>query len=233
MRKLIRESLEDDYFVFEAENGLQGLDIGTAELPDLIITDVSMEPMDGNELCKKLKEDVRTSHIPIVMLTARVAVEQQLEGLESGADVYLTKPFNEQVLLKYVSNLIKSKELLRQKFSQKIFIEPMNIEIGTVDKKFMANLMSVVESNLSNSEFSVNDICREIGMSITGLYRKFNALVNIPIAEYIKNVRLTKAAFLLTHDKFNITEIAWDVGFNDSKYFSKEFKKFYGVTPSD
>ncbi|WP_276501714.1 response regulator transcription factor [Terrimonas pollutisoli] len=233
IREFVKICLETDYAVLEAENGLKGWEIAVSELPDLIITDVIMPEMDGNEFCRNLKQDERTSHIPVIMLTAKIAVEQQLEGLESGADVYLTKPFSIQVLQTYISNLLKSKEVLRQRYSQKIFLQPLDVEVGTVDKKFMERLMSIIEQNLSKSEFNVPDLAKEVGMSKAVLYKKFSALVKIPIGEFIKSMRLKKAALLLTHDKMNISEVAWEVGFSDRKYFSKEFKKFFGKSPSD
>lgn len=233
LREFIESCLIDNYQIVTAENGTKGWDIAVDELPDLIVTDVMMPEMDGNELCRNLKQDERTSHIPVIMLTAKVLVEQQLEGLESGADIYLTKPFSVQVLKTYISNLLKSKEVLRQLYSQKIFLEPLNIEVGTVDKKFIERLMQIVDSNLGRPEFDVPSLSKEMGMSKAVLYKKFNALVKIPIGEFIKSLRLKKAALLLINDKMNISEIAWEVGFNDRKYFSKEFKRFYGKTPSE
>lgn len=233
VREFIRNCLELNYDVLEASDGAKGWDIATNELPDLIVTDVSMPEMDGNQFCKNLKSDERTSHIPVIMLTAKVAEEQQIEGLESGADLYLTKPFSVLVLQNYISNLLKSKELLRQLYSQKIYLEPSNVEVGTVDKQFMEKLMLLTEANLGNAEFGVTQLSREIGMSKAVLYKKFDALVHIPIGEFIKTMRLKKAALLLANDKLNINQVAWEVGFNDSKYFSKEFKKFFGKTPSE
>lgn len=233
LREFIKLCLEENYNILEAANGLQGWEIAVDQLPSLIITDVMMPEMDGTELCRNLKRDERTSHIPVIMLTAKTSVEQQLEGLESGADLYLTKPFSIPVLQSYVSNLLKSTENLRQRYSQRIFLEPLNVEIGTVDKSFMERLMQVIERNLSNAEFNISDLAKEVGMSKAVLYKKFNALTQLPIGDFIKTLRLKKAAFLLANDKFNVSEIAWEVGFNDRKYFSKEFKKKYGKSPSE
>jgi AraC-like DNA-binding protein len=207
--------------------------MAVTELPDLIITAVMMPEIDGNEFCRNLKNDERTSHIPVIMLTAKVTVEQQIEGLESGADVYLTKPFSVQVLQSYISNLLRSKEILRQRYSQKLLLAPLDIEVGTVDKKFMERLMSIVDKNLGKADFNIPALSREIGMSKAVLYKKFNALTKVPIGEFIKSLRLKKAALLLLHDKMNITEVAWEVGFSDRKYFSKEFKRYFGKTPSE
>jgi len=233
VREFTRLCLQENYKILEAANGNEGWNVAVTELPDLIITDVIMPEMDGNEFCRNLKQDERTSHIPVIMLTAKISVEQQLEGLESGADVYLTKPFSIQILQSYIANLLRSKEVLRQHYSQKVFLQPAGVEIGTVDKKFMERFMSIIEANLSDPNFSVPAIAKEIGMSKAVLYKKFSALVKIPIGEFIKSIRLKKAAFLLTHDKMNIAEVAWEVGFSDRKYFSREFKKYFGKTPSE
>ena len=233
LRGFIKSCLEHLYELYEAPDGKQGWEIAVNELPDLIVTDVMMPEMDGNEFCKNLKRDERTSHIPVIMLTAKVAEEHQIEGLESGADVYLSKPFSIAVLQTYITNILRSKEALRQHYSQKIFLAPTDIEVGTVDKKFMERLMAIVDENLEEPEFSVPILSKELGMSKAVLYKKFNALVKIPIGEFIKSMRLKRAANLLIHDKLNISEIAWKVGFNDRKYFSKEFKRFYGKSPSE
>lgn len=233
VRDFIKACLAPNYAILEAGTGQEGWEIAISELPDLIITDVMMPEMDGNEFCRNLKNDERSSHIPVIMLTAKIAVEQQVEGLESGADLYLTKPFSIQVLQSYITNLLRSKEILRQLYSQKIFLEPLNVEIGTVDKKFMERLMSIVERNLSNADFDIPALSKEVGMSKAVLYKKFQALAKVPIGEFIKSMRLKKAALLLTNDKFNVAEVAWEVGFNDRKYFSREFKKFFGKSPSE
>jgi AraC-like DNA-binding protein len=167
------------------------------------------------------------------MLTAKIAVEQQLEGLESGADLYLTKPFSVQVLQTYIGNLLKSREAIRQRYSQKVLLNPLEVEVGTVDKKFMERLMEAINKNLSDPDFNVSNLSREIGMSKAVLYKKFQALAHVPIGEFIKTLRLRKAAVLFAEDKLNVTEVAWEVGFNDRKYFSKEFKKFFGKSPSE
>lgn len=233
MRDFIKLCLEPTYKIYEAANGKEGWELAVTELPDLIVTDVSMPEMDGNEFCRNIKNDERTSHIPVIMLTAKVLVEHHLKGLQSGADIYLTKPFSVEVLQTYISNLLKTKEILRQHYSQKIFLQPSGVEIGTVDKKFMERLMAIVEEKLSEPEFNVPSLAKEIGMSKAVLYKKFSALVQIPIGEFIKSLRLKKAALLLANDKFNVTEVAWEVGFSDRKYFSKEFKKFFGKSPSE
>jgi YesN/AraC family two-component response regulator len=233
LREFIKICLMPLYEFMEASNGREGWELAVTEIPDLIVTDVIMPEMDGLQLCRNLKNDERTSHIPVIMLTAKIAVEQQLEGLESGADLYLTKPFSVQVLQSYISNLLKSREAFRQRYSQKVFINPLEVEVGTVDKKFMERLMQAINKNLSDADFNITHLSREIGMSKAVLYKKFQALAHVPIGEFIKTLRLKKAAVLFSEDKLNVTEVAWEVGFNDRKYFSKEFKKFFGKSPSE
>ncbi|MEX6689922.1 response regulator [Danxiaibacter flavus] len=233
LREFIKMCLVPYYEFLETSNGKQGWEIAVTEIPDLIVTDVMMPEMDGNQFCRKLKNDERTSHIPVIMLTAKIAVEQQLEGLESGVDLYLTKPFSVQILQSYINNLLKSREAIRERYSQKVLLEPLEVEVGTVDKKFMERLMLVINENLSNADYNVSDLSKDIGMSKAVLYKKFNALTQTPIGEFIKSLRLRKAAVLLSKDKLNVAEVAWEVGFSDSKYFSKEFKKQFGKTPSE
>jgi YesN/AraC family two-component response regulator len=233
VREFIKMCLEGEYTIMEARNGKEGWQLAADRLPDLIISDVMMPEVDGNEFCKLVKHDERTSHIPVIMLTAKVALEQQLEGLDSGADLYLTKPYNIQLLKSYIGNLLKSKEALRQRYSQKMFLEPSMVEIGTVDKRFMEKLMDIIEGNLKDPDFHVAGLSEKIGMSKAVLYKKFYALAHTPIGEFIKTIRLKKAAILLTHDKMSISEVAWAVGFSDRKYFSKEFKRFFGKSPSE
>jgi YesN/AraC family two-component response regulator len=233
LREFIKICLMPHYGCLEAANGKEGWELAVTEIPDLIVTDVIMPEMDGLQFCRNLKNDERTSHIPVIMLTAKITVEQQLEGLESGADLYLTKPFSVQVLQTYIGNLLKSRETIRQQYSQKVLLNPLEVEVGTVDKKFMERLMQAINKNLADPDFNVANLSREIGMSKAVLYKKFQALAHVPIGEFIKTLRLRKAAVLFAEDKLNVTEVAWEVGFNDRKYFSKEFKKFSGKSPSE
>ena len=233
VRDFLRLCLETDYDIDEAVDGKSGLELAFEMIPDLIVTDVSMPVMDGNEFCRMIKNDEKTCHIPVIMLTAQSDVDQQVEGLESGADIYLTKPFSVKVLQSYIRNLLASRETMRQYFSQKLMLEPLGVEIGTVNKRFMERLMTIINTNIGNADFHINDLSKEIGMSTAVLYKKFNALTQTPIAEFIKSLRLKKAAQLLRNKELNVSEVAWEVGFNDRKYFSKEFKKFFGSAPTE
>ncbi|MDH7461693.1 response regulator [Chitinophagaceae bacterium 26-R-25] len=233
LREFIKICLSPSNEFLEACNGRQGWEVAITEMPDLVITDVMMQEMDGNQLCRKLKKDERTAHLPVIILTANTSFDQQLEGLECGADVYLTKPFSVPVLQSYIGNLLKSYQMLRERHENRISCDQIEvkIEVGTVDKKFMDTLTNVISENLSNAEFSISELTKEVGMSKTALYRKFSTLSHMSIGEFIKVLRLRKAALLLSRSELNVTNVAWEVGFNDRRYFSREFKKFFGNSP--
>ncbi|MBS0028318.1 response regulator [Chitinophaga sp. 22321] len=233
IRTLIRKQLETCYKVFESATGAVGWETALREQPDLIITDVEMPQMCGLELCRQLKTDERTSHIPVIMVTAGDTQEQQAKGLESGADIYLTKPFNIQVLRNYISNLLRLREMLRRSYSRKIFLEPLAIEVGSVEQNFIEEVMKVIEARLGKVNFNITGLARDMGMSKAAFYKKFNASTTISPGQLIKSMRLKKAAMLLSQEKGNITTIAWEVGFSERKYFSKEFKKRFGKSPSE
>lgn len=233
VREFIKESLVSAYFVFESANGLQGWQTACSEIPDLIVCDVAMPEMDGLELCCKLKSDERTSHIPVIMLTARATHLQQIDGLEKGADAYITKPFSMHVLELTVRNLLLSREAMRQKFSNQVLLQPRNIVLESADEKFLGKLMKIIEEKMENPEFGVTALVNEIGMSQTVLYRKIKALTDLTIIDFIKSVRLKQAAQLLRQNQLSIAEVAYAVGFSDRKYFSKEFRKQFGKAPSD
>lgn len=233
VREFIKESLDISYFIYESTNGLQGWQTASSEIPDLIICDVAMPEMDGLELCHKLKSDDRTSHIPVIMLTARATHVQQIDGLEKGADAYITKPFSMQVLELTVRNLLLSRETMRQKFSNQVLLQPRNIVLESADEKFLDKLMNIIEEKMENPEFGVTALVNEIGMSQTVLYRKIKALTDLTITDFIKSVRLKQAAQLLQQNQLSIAEVAYTVGFNDRKYFSREFRKQFGKAPSE
>lgn len=233
LRNFIIESFEQHYRVLQAKNGLDGLEIALEQLPDLIISDVMMPEMDGLELCRRIKSDERINHIPVILLTARAAYIHQINGYEKGADAYITKPFSIQILALNVKNILGTKEATRQKFVRDILLNPEPVKVETPDDRFLAKLMKVIEENIDNSEFDVTALTVEVGMSKTVLYKKVQAITNLSVADLIKTVRLKQAAYLLEQNQMGIAEIAFAVGFNDRKYFSKEFKKQYEMSPSE
>lgn len=233
VRQFITESLEITYKVLQSPNGAAGLVMALQHLPDLIISDVMMPEMDGMELCRHIKTDERLNHIPVIMLTARANYIHQLSGFEQGADAYITKPFSLQLLQLQVSNILASKQAIRQKFSREYLLQPQKSTLLSPDEKFLGKLMSIIEKNMDNACFGVTELMDEIGMSKNVLYKKIQALTNLSVADFIKSIRLQKAAQLLDQNKLTIAEVAFAVGFNDRKYFSKEFKKQFDLSPSE
>ncbi|MCX7987068.1 MAG: ATP-binding protein, partial [Bacteroidales bacterium] len=221
------------YHVTVADNGMRGFQLAIEKNPDIIITDIMMPDMDGITLCKKLKNDLRTSHIPVIILTARTTEESNLEGLEAGADVYIQKPFNFEILKAQVKSLIDSREKIRINFTKNIILQPKEIVATSLDERFMMKLMEVIEKNIANPEFGIKDLTDEMNMSHSVIFRKVKALTGSNVIEFIRSVRLKKAAQLLQKQKLPVSEVSLMVGFNDAKYFSKCFIKEFGVSPRE
>ena len=233
VRGHLLDNLEDQFNMLEAVDGEQGLELATDIIPDLVITDLMMPKMDGVELCQRLKSDERTSHIPVIMLTAKATVESRIEGLETGADAYMTKPFNMQELQTRLKNLIEQRKLLRERFSKETDISPSDIAVTSVDEKFLNKAIQIIEDNLSDCDFDVTAMTAEIGMSRMQLFRKLKALTNQTPSEFIRTIRLKRAAQLLKKKFGNVAEITYEVGFNNLSYFAKCFRELYGVAPSE
>jgi signal transduction histidine kinase/ligand-binding sensor domain-containing protein/DNA-binding response OmpR family regulator len=233
VRELIADTLKEDYQVITCENGKVALDCIANELPDLIVSDVMMPELDGLELCSIIKTNEETNHIPVILLTAKAAEANQLTGLNTGADVYITKPFRLQILKANIRNLLNAQAVLREKFSQRMVLSPTNTPVTDPEEKFIAKLMKIIDEKLADSEFGVNELVNEIGMSRAALYKKVQTLTNYAVADFIKQMRLKKAAFLLQSTTFNVNEITYMVGFNRRKHFSTEFKKQYNLSPSE
>ncbi|KRT14553.1 hypothetical protein ASU31_18575 [Pedobacter ginsenosidimutans] len=233
VRTFIKQALSHTYQIYERENGATGLDYALELIPDLIISDVMMPVMDGLELCRKLKTDERTSHIPVVLLTARSAYVHQVNGFENGADAYIMKPFNLKILELNIQNLLNARETIKHKFGQVITLEPKNMVINTTEQSFLNKIIQVIEDRIADPDFDVPTLSSEIGMSQPVLYKKIRALTDLSVNDFIKSMRIKRAAQLLKQGTGNIAEIAYAVGFNDRKYFSSEFKKHFGKTPSE
>ncbi|MDZ7624504.1 MAG: ATP-binding protein [Ignavibacteriaceae bacterium] len=233
LRKYIAANLPSDYKIIEASTGKEGCEKAIEIIPDIIISDVMMPEMDGYSLCKKLKADERTSHIPVILLTARAGEEDKLNGLGTGADDYLTKPFSSKELVIRVRNLIEIRQTLRKKFSSSLIIKPKEIATGSVDKTFLEKAMKIVEKNISNDKFSVEEFSSEMNLSHSQLHRKLKALVNQSAIQFIRSIRMQRALELLQSNSGNVAEIAWKVGFGDPSYFTKTFSKHFGYLPSE
>lgn len=232
MRAYLRSILQDKYNVSEATNGEQGLEKARREVPKLVVCDVMMPVMDGLEFTKRLKEDTATSHIPVVLLTARSLSEQRKEGYDTGADSYITKPFSGQVLLSRIENLLRSRIMLRSVFAGDKRETEEEAKLNEADKTFVGRLRTAIQENLGDSDFSVERLGEEIGLSRVQLYRKVKALTGQTPVELLRKARLTKARQLLEKTEKSVSEIAYEVGFTSPSYFNKCFKDEFDINPS-
>lgn len=231
MRQYIREELEKEYDIIEAVNGEDGLNKALNNSPDLILSDIMMPHMDGLEFCKRIKTDERTSHIAVILLTARSSQEYKMEGLETGADDYLIKPFYSAELLLRIHNLLETRKKFRERFGKTLQMEPETISITSVDQKFIKRAIGIIEEHIDDSEFNVETFSKLVGMSRVSLYNKLKSLTSHSVQEFIFAIRLKRAAQLLKESGMTVTEIAYSVGFKDPSHFSKLFKKQFGVSP--
>ncbi len=231
IRDYLKEILSKVYVIFEASNGKEGLEKAIEYVPDLVISDVMMPIMDGISFCNKLKTDVRISHIPVILLTARTLITDKIEGYETGADDYLTKPFNEDILNIRIKNLLHNRKILRDRFLKEGILSPKEITVNSPDEKFLSDLVSIIEAHIDESEFNIDELTRSIGMSHSSVYKKLKALTGMTIVGFFKDYRLKRAAQLLEKNMFSITDICFNVGYTDRRHFSQEFKKKYKMTP--
>lgn len=233
VRSYIRESLHQNYFIIEAENGREGLQKAWGENPDLVIADVMMPEMDGFQMLQKIKSDIRTCHIPVIILTAKATIEHKLKGLEEGADSYIPKPFYTRHLQIRVKKLIESRQHIRKHYRDTLsFKEPQNT-VNRLDRQFLQNATRLVEENLQNEQFTVETFGRELGLSRVHLYRKIKQLTGMSVSEFIRSVRLHLAVNLLRKGTHTIAEAAYEVGFSTPSYFSRSFKKQYQMSPKE
>ena len=232
-RFYLKENLRQYYKVYEAANGREGWQKALAHHPQLIVSDISMPVMDGIELCKKIKADKRTNHIPVILLTALTAEKDQLTGLRTGANDYISKPFNFELLNAKIKNLLVLKDVFKTTYSRTIDVKVPATDKQPEDEKLLANLLLYLEENLAETEISVETISRHLGMSRSTLYAKLFQLTGQTPVEYIRSVKLEKAAVLLQNSDMNIAEIAYSVGFGTPKYFAKTFKAKFNILPSE
>ena len=235
IRQYERTLLQDEYIVLEAADGKEGLSVATKEVPDLVICDVMMPVMDGLEFTEQLKTNTATSHIPVIMLTAKNLEEHRAEGYEHGADSYITKPFNSKVLLARIENLLRQRQLLKHLYqgSQEAEKEISESHLEDRDKQFLKQLQTIIQQNLSDSEFGVEDMGQQIGLSRVQLYRKVKAMTGSSVVDLLRKARLAKAKRLLETRSMSVSEVAYEVGFSAPSYFTKCFKEEYGMLPGD
>ena len=232
-RIVLKDIFNNSYQILEATNGKEALKLAQKEIPDCIISDLIMPEMDGFEFSNQIKSNELTSFIPVILVTAKSSDDTHLKALQSTADVFLTKPFNHEVLKATVSQQIQERKKLQERYSQELILKPTEVVINSVDEKFIAKLETVLETAIPNSEFNAEIFAEEMHMSRMQLHRKLKSLFGVSATEFIRNERLKMAADLLKNDKLNISEIAYNVGFNDVGYFSKCFKEMYYLSPSD
>ena len=223
--------LEDLYQIELAHNGQEGIDKALELIPDLIISDVMMPEKYGFELCDTLKQDIRTSHIPIILLTAKADIDSRISGYSRGADAYLTKPFHQEELLVRVKNLLDIRLALQERYRNQIPEEPAP-ESFPLEDGFMRKVREILEVNLENSEFNIPSFCQQIGLSRSQLHKKIKALTGHSTSYIIRKYRLEKAQELLSSSNMNVAEVAYSVGFSDPSYFSRSFAELFGYPPS-
>jgi signal transduction histidine kinase/DNA-binding response OmpR family regulator len=233
MLAYLREILQKNFEIEEACNGREGLDFAIKNLPDLVISDVMMPEMDGNEFCRKLKTDERTSHIPVLLLTAKAGESARLEGYETGADDYIIKPFSPDELKIRVRNIIDQRRKLRERFSRDITLQPGDIAITSADERFLKKALSILKEKASESEFGADLFSKEMALSRAQLHRKLKALTNQSARQFIRSYQLNHARQLLEGHFGNIAEIAFEAGFSNPSYFAECFKRQFGFLPSD
>ena len=247
IRAYLRTILQNRYDLIEAADGQQGLDVAKREVPDLIVSDVMMPVMNGLQFCQHIKSDFVTSHIPVILLTARAMDNQQIEGFESGADAYITKPFSAELLLARIDNLLKSRRQLKNLWGAETAApapaapadRPSKPEpspepnAANIDDTFIERFKNVVEQNLADSDLSVEVIGQQLGLSRVQLYRKVKALTGTTPVDWLRKARLAKAKQILLASDLTVSEIAYKVGFTSPSYFTKCFKDEYGVVPGD
>ena len=231
MRHYIKKTLSDRYQIIEAENGKEGVTKAEQTVPDLIISDIMMPQMDGYKLCERIKTKELTSHIPVILLTAKADHDSKLSGLEIGADDYLSKPFDAGELKLIVRNRIEQRRKMRERFSKEITLEPKHISVSSLDEKFLAKVMAIIEEHIDDENFSIDSFSGEAGYSNIHFYRKIKALTDQTPSTFLRTIRLKRAAEMLSVKSDNVTQIAYSVGFSSLSYFNKCFKEQFGMTP--
>ncbi len=233
VRLYLIDLLKSDYTLFEAANGKEGITVAKEKIPDLIISDVMMPEMDGMEFCSKIKSDFLTSHIPVIMLTAKASGESKIQGLETGADDYLTKPFSSKELFVRIKNLLEQRKLLREKFSKEINPVPQKVTSNSLDEEFLQKAFSLVEKNIDNVNFDTETFAKEMFLSRMQLHRKLEAITGQTPGDFIRTFRLKRAAQLLKENRLSVTQIAYAVGYNSPSQFTRAFSKQFNCTPTE
>lgn len=233
MLAFVSRQLSANYSILKAANGAEALKILDEKDVNVVVSDVMMPVMDGFELCKAIKSDLNYSHIPVILLTAKTDIQSKIEGMELGADAYIEKPFSVEYLNACVANLINNREKLRQAFAKSPFIAASTMALTKADEEFIKKLDEIIHANISNPDFSMEDMADNLNISRSNFYRKIKGVLDLSPNEYLRIERLKRAAQLLKEGESRINEICYTVGFNSPSYFSKCFQKQFGVLPKD
>jgi DNA-binding response OmpR family regulator len=233
LRKYVALLFADSFTVLEAANGEDGLQLAIDSLPDVIISDITMQGMSGLDVCEAIKGNAALSHIPVILLTATTASDIQLRGIESGADDYITKPFEKDLLKARVLGILRKRNTLQQYFYNEITLKRNDLKVSVEYKEFLDRCIKIVEAHLDDDNFSIRTLAREVGMSHSGLYKKVKSVSGQSINGFIRFIRLRKAAEIMISTEYNIGEIAAMVGFNNIKYFRQHFNELFGMKPSE
>jgi len=229
----LEDELSVDYRVIKANNGTDGWKMAFEHVPNLIVSDIMMPGINGLELCKKVKSTIETSHIPVILLTAKTLVEHEIEGLETGADEYIHKPFHPRLLKLKIAKIIEARELLKQQFTKNNSFIAKEITVTSADEKFLQRSIDFVKENLSDADLNIEKMCGILNISRVHLYRKLKAITGQNPTEFIRTIRLKQAAYLLSLGKLNVSEIAYMVGFNSHQYFTNSFQKYFNMSPTE
>ncbi len=232
LREYMHDKLQKDFTVFIANNGEEGFELAKDVNPDIIISDFKMPKLDGVELTKLLKKDAETSHIPIILLTAKSSISSKIEGIDSGVDDYITKPFNMEYLVRRIQNIIIQRKQLKEIYAKDPGLKPEKLTVSNEDQKFLNKIIELTEANMKTPNFTIDDIIAEFGMSRSAFFRKMKTAAGHPPKEFVRIIKMKKAAEMLRESKATIAEVCYNVGFSDLDYFRKSFKNFFGETPS-
>jgi len=230
---LLRKLFGHDYDILTAENGKIAFDLIVEKMPDIVITDVMMPVMDGLELCSQIKNDKRTSHIPVILLTAKTTIENQTEGYMVRADGYCPKPFDNNLLIGLTHSILQNRKIVANRYRKNTDLQPTSLSMSSGDELFLKRLIEVIEENIQDSDLSIDTLCNKVGMQPNVLNKKLKALTNTTSTLFIRNIRLKRAAQLLSLKRYTVMEVTYEVGFNDLKHFRECFKNEFGVTPSE
>src|SRR5690606_36325532 len=233
LRTYLKNELENEYTIIEASNGKEGLELAHKRIRDIIMTDIIMPEMNGYEFCTLIKQDLKTSHIPLLMLTAKAMNDDWVRGIDSGADVYLHKPFDMKVLRSQLNQLISSRQILFNKYFNDISNTNLSGNTTSLDKEFIINVLRYIHDNISNADLNVENLADELFLSRSQLYRKIKALTGQTANEFLRKVRLEKAQQTIEAGNSSISEVSYNVGFSSPSYFSKCFKSHFGVLPTE